>query len=336
MSTLDSLASELTGNVPRLPKTLALKHINRAYSQIREKRLWSFLIGESGVFFPSILPTSGAPTVSVTYGSPTVVGDAAAVADWSTQLLAVVPLVQRQFRVGSGGPIYNITAISQTNIANDTLTLDLPYSEETNAATTFSIYRCYVPAPVRDFKRWQTVFDPVNGYALIANVPRVYVDIVDPTRGSQGQAYRVVNYKTAADGTPMFEWWPQPTSQITYHTLWERRGVDLGLTDSPPPQIPEEVLIDWALAYYSYPWANAQVGRFPELKGTNWLALAIESKNRIHGRRGEPGRLATMMRADEETFQQTLTLLRKSWAMSWPPSGAFEQSHSLWNLGAGS
>lgn len=333
MGNLASLAAELSGNVPKLPSILALKHINRAYSQIRDKRLWSFLIGETGVFFPDILPSPAASgsTVSVTYGSTSVVGDAAAAADWSTQIIGPpVPLIQRQFRVGNGGPIYNITAISTTTNANDTLTLDLPYGEVTDATATFSIYRCYAPAPVQRFKRWQTVFDPVNGYPLRVNLPRLYVDIEDPTRGCQGQAYRVVNYKTQADGTPIFEFWPHPTTQITYHALYETRGSDLGLADSLPMQIPDDLVIDWSLAYFTYPWANANVGRFPELRGTNWLALALESKATVFGRRGAPGKLADAMRNDEESFQATLTLLRRSYGISWPISGAFEQSHSLW------
>ncbi len=338
MGNFASYAAELTGNIPKLPDTLAKKHINRAWEAIRRQRLWSFLISETGVFFPDILPSSsaGAASVQVTYGSPTVVGNAAAAADWTPQILGPpVPLIQRQFRVGSGGPLYNITAISTTVNPTDTLTLDQPYGEDSSAATSYSIYRAYAKAPSVDFKRWQTVYDPVNGYPLMANLPRLFVDNVDPTRGSMGQAYRVINYMTdPTDNRPVFEWWPHPTTQITYHTLYERRGTDfVSNSDTLPPQIPESFLIDWALAYFSYPWANANVGRFPELKGTNWLNLAIEAKRIIHGQPGQPGMLQSIRRADEEAFQQTLTLLRRSWGISWPLSGSFEQQHSLWNIG---
>lgn len=335
MATLASLVGDLTGTIPKLPSLLALKHINRAYSQIRDKRLWSFLIGETGVFFPDVLPSPAASgsTVSVTYGSASVVGTAAAAADWTTQIIGPpVPLIQRQFRVGSGGPIYNITAISTTVNANDTLTLDQPYGEVTNATATFSIYRAYAAAPTARFKRWQSVYDPNNGYPLVPNIPRTLIDRVDPTRGAMGQAYRVVNYKTdPTTNIPIFEFWPHQTTQNTFRALYEIRGSDLALGDSLPPQIPDDLVIDWSLAYFSYPWANSNVGRFPELRGTNWLALAIESKASVFGRPGQVGKLADAMRNDEETFQQRLTFLRKTYGLYYPISGKFEQEHSSWS-----
>jgi len=321
-------ASELQGHVPKLPFPLAEKLINRAWERIRRKRLWSFLIREANLFFPAAI---GDGTVSVTYGSPTVVGDATAAAQWTTQLLGVpVPLLNRQFRVGTSGPVYNISAVSTTVNPNDTLTLDEDYGYTTNASTQYSIYSAYKTAPATDFKRWQTIMDPVNGYPLTCNFPRVGLDIIDPTRGAQGQAYRVINYKSdPTTNVPIFEFWPHQTYEITFKAMYEVRGTDfVDADDELPPAIPEGVLIDSALANYAYPWANANVARYPELKGTNWLALSVDARNRMKVDMME------IERSDEEAVQQRMTLLRKTYGLYYPISGRFEQSHSSWNLNA--
>lgn len=319
-------ASELQGHVPKLPFTLAEKQINRAWYKLRRRRLWSFLIREANLFFPAAIGTG---TVTVTYGSSTVVGDATAAAQWTTQILGVpVPLIQRQFRTGLAGPVYNITAISTTVNPNDTLTLDEDYGQPTSSTANYSIYLAYKKAPATDFLRWKSIFDPANGYPLVPHVPRIVVDIVDPTRGAQGQAYRVVDYKSdPADSVPVFEFWPHQTYQITFKSIYEVRGTDfVNDDDDLPPAIPESILIDTALAYYSYPWANANVGRYPELKGTNWLALAIEAKQRAEDD------LKHVMRQDEEAVASYFTLLRRGSGLYYPVSGRFEQSHSDWDL----
>lgn len=321
-------ASELIGHIPKLPYELARLQINRAWEKIRRQRLWSFNIREANLFFPALV---GDGTVSVTYGSPTIIGDATAAAQWSTQLLGVpVPLIQRQFRIGSSGPIYNITAVSTTVNPNDTLTLDEDYGYTTNASAGYAIYSAYKEAPETQFMRWKSVFDPTNGYPLVTGVPRQAIDIVDPTRGAQGQAYRVVDYRgNLTTGVPIYEFWPHQTSQITFRSIYEIHGDAFSNDDDAlPPAIPESVLIDTALGHYAYPWAAANVGRYPELKGTNWIALKVDALNTLRKDMSE------VMRRDEESVQQYWTLLRKTHGLYYPISGSFEQSHSSWNLNA--
>lgn len=320
--------SELQGHIPKLPVDLARIHINRAWEKIRRQRLWSFLLRESNLFFPALI---GDGTVSVTYGSPTVVGDSTAAAQWTTQLLGVpVPLLQRQFRIGGSGPIYNITAVSTSVNPNDTLTLDEDYGYTTNAAANYAIYLAYKEAPESDFRRWKSVFDPTNGYPLVTGIPRQAIDMVDPTRGAQGQAYRVVDYKSnPTTNIPIYEFWPHQTYQITFKSIWESRGEDfVDDDDELPPAIPDGVLINTALGHFSYPWAAANVGRYPELKGTNWIALKVDALNTLRKDYSE------VMRMDEEAVQQYWTLLRKTYGLYYPISGRFMQDHSSWNLNA--
>jgi hypothetical protein len=319
-------ASELQGHIPKIPYSLSEKLINRAWQKIRRERLWSFLIREAPLFFPSSLV---AGTASVTYGSPTVTGDATAAAAWTAEVLGIPPLIQRQFRVGSAGPLYNITAIATVGNPNDTLTLDQNFGEDTNATANYSIYLAYVRAPQADFKRWKSIVDPNNGYGVKWGYRRESLDRRDPTRGSQGQPYLLADYKSlASTNAPMFEAWPHPTSQTTLQTMYEVRGEDFASdAEELPPVIPEDLLIDYALAYFGYPWANANVGRYPELKGTNWLALSVEAQRRAKES------MVMVKRDDEEAVVQTISYFRGRYGWG-PIDGRFEQSHSDWNLNA--
>jgi len=314
-------AAELQGHVSKLPYTLAELQINRAWEAIRRKRLWSFLIREALVFFPAAISTG---TVTVTFGSATVVGDAAAAAAWTLVLLGNPPLIQRQFRFGN--ILYNITAISTTTNPNDTLTLDMAIGAGSAAGASYSIYLAYVRAPSVDFKRWKSVVDPQQGFSIARHTSRQWLDIMDPTRGSSGQALRIADYKTdAADShRPIFEWWPHQTAQTAIHAIYEVMGESfVASSDALPAAIPESILIDYALSYFAYPWAGANVGRYPELKGTSWLSLAVETKRRV------AMDLLEVRRNDEEHCQQMITLFARR--SGYPVDASFWQSHSTWD-----
>lgn len=312
-------STELLGHVPKLPIALARKQINRAWEAIRRRRLWSFLIRETLVLFPDAI---SAGTVTVTQGSNVITGDATAAAAWTAVALANPPLLQRQFRYGN--VIYNITAITTAVNPNDTLTLDMPIGASSVSGASYSIYVAYVPAPSTDFKRWKSTVDPQQGFSLARHVPRQYLDLVDPQRSSSGQALRIADYKTQSDGRQIFEWWPHQTAANFFHAMYEVRGVNFADDDEElPVQIPESVLIDYALAYFAYPWANANQNRFPDLKGTNWLLLATDTKKNIERA------IIELRRDDEEAVQQQITLFMNR--QVFPVDAAFWQSHSLWD-----
>ena len=312
-------STELLGHVPKLPIELARKQINRAWEAIRRKRLWSFLIQETLVLFPDSV---SAGTVTVTFGSTTIVGDATATAAWGAVLLGTPPLTSRQFRYGN--VIYNITAVSTTVLPNDTLTLDMPIGSSTLVGASYSIYVAYVPAPSVDFKRWKSTVDPQQGFSLARHVPRQYLDLIDPQRSTNGQALRIADYKTQSTGRQIFEWWPHQTAQCFFHAMYETRGTDFSDdADALPVQIPESLLIDYALAYFTYPWANANQNRFPELKGTSWLTLAVDTKKNIDRT------FVEVRRDDEEAVQQQITLFANR--QIFPVDAAFWQQHSLWD-----
>lgn len=288
-------AGELVGVMPKMPYLYAQKCVNRAWRSIRESRLWTFLVDETVLLSPSPI-TAG--TVSVTFGSNLVVPDATAQAAFAAPGLPLI--TQRQFRVGTG-PIYNIWAIDGPT---GTLTLDRVYSEVTNAQAAYTIYRCYYVVPVGDFLRWQTVKDPVNGYPLKLNWTRTEVDRRDPNRQAFGNPTRVVAYKqdrnlaSSTFGFSVYELWYHPQSQIGYQATYHRRGVDFVLpADSLPQAISESILMAGA-RYYAYEWAEANKGRFPELRGSDYPFLMGQTFKLFQAE------LGTAQRQDEETFLQ--------------------------------
>ena len=274
---LQDYASYIKGYVPEIDFLLAQEIVNKAWKDIRECRMWSWLRGV-GVFIAPQNITAG--RVSVVQFSPTVTLDATA----TTALTGLTnPLVgQRQFRSGQG-PVYNIKSL-----LGSTLTLDRPYLEGTAASQSYQVYRCYyTPADsagnfITDFLKFKVIFNPVDGYAIVGpnlNITRAELDARDPTRGAQDLAYLVAGYDVDANGNPRYELWPHPTSSKGYVYLYQRRGLDLSATVDIPTQFSPHVLKERALEY-AYDWAIVNQSRFPALKGVDFRLAKAETNRK--------------------------------------------------------
>lgn len=297
--------NELVGMVPKLPVPLAQKCVNRAWRDIREARLWSWLAAITVFEIPAQIQTG---TVSVTQYSATVVGNAAASAAW---LGLTNPLITfRQFRVAAGA-VYSIIAFDGVS----TLTLDRVYEEGTNAAANYQIYRCYYSPPNDDFLRWASVIDPTNGYFITGgklHLPREWLDMRDPQRtvanaGSQ-LPYILANYKFGTVGSiqnvPYFELWPHPITSLAYAmiALYQRKGTDMAApTDDIVSQIPQEVLMERA-KYHAYEWGETHKGSDPELAPVNFMNLRREANKEYQLQ------LMKAQKQDNETYVQNLVL----------------------------
>lgn len=271
MPALFDYASELTGVVPDLSVVEGMKFVQRAWRDIRGSRRWSFLVTDGLLVAPAILTTGSVTTANQ---SATVTGDGAASASWAA---ANVPLLTtRQFRV-AGGPVYNIAAYDGVS----TITLDRPWQEAslTGSGLLYQLYRCYFAPPTPDFLMWMSCFDPIQQYRFRRQNlyrTRAEVDRRDPGRTSFTNPIWIANYKADASGNPLFEMWPHPTVPTGYMVQYHRRGGDLLPVDQLPTAVPEDLLMERA-RYYTYQWANANQGRFPALKGPNWLASMTAS-----------------------------------------------------------
>src|SRR5271169_6135804 len=138
--------SELVGTIPRLPYPLAQTLVNRAWKNIRDMRLWSWLVSLDDIEAPTII-TNG--TVTVTQNSNQVLMDATAKSALLAVALSNPPLASptlgqgRQIRIGvtgSGGPIYNIIAVDSTT---GYLTLDRNYADSSGSGQPYFVYKCY-------------------------------------------------------------------------------------------------------------------------------------------------------------------------------------------------
>jgi hypothetical protein len=294
------LAAELTGMLPGLSPFLAETFINRAWRAIRDARTWGFLVEEGVAICPAQITTS---TVAITQYSQTVVCSVAATNAILASLPTPLALTSCQIRFGGsqvGGFVYNIlTAVLGGGVY--TLTLDRVVEEATAPLSSYQIYRCYITPPT-DFLRWISLDDMVNGYSIIGqrlDWTKADFDQRDPQRQAQGQAYYCGHSKASATGAPLYELWPHPVQGQVFSVTFRRRGVDFTApTDAPPPVIPDELIVQRALGWMAYPWAMANVGHFPALKGANFVQLIQEAKTAYRDQ------LLTVKKQDDEQSLQ--------------------------------
>ncbi len=258
-----TMSSELALQVP-VPYLFAKILVNRAWFNVQRQHIWSFLWGIAPIPTPSPI-TSG--TVTVTPGSPTVIGDATASAAWAAVGL-VNPLTTQQFRVGQG-TIYNIKSYAVVG-GFGTLTLTQPYVDPTSGAGTgYQVFQCYYNAPVADFLWWESVTDPISGYQLRTCLTREEVDAQDPQRFQAGWPTGIIPYavNTQAgqfNGYPVMEIWPAPLNNYTYVGSYFRRGtLFVNPTDTVNPMLGEDIVIEQA-KMYSYEWCLVNVDKVPK------------------------------------------------------------------------
>ena len=252
---LQDMVNELQGNVTGVDAAYAKTLINEAYGDVRRLGGWSWQLQQTGFTVPGALSTG---TVTLQFGSNQVVGDANAAAAWlapgiGSQYGSL--LTQRQFRSGGtsgAGTMYDIVAFDGVN----TLTLDRPFSDPltnmTGAAVTeqeYFIYQPYIAAPVKDFRRWLSVFDIANSGWLFVKGDRREVGLSDPQRQIFANPDRLLALGTDAransstKGYQRYELWPGPQNQYLYQAWFVRFGEDLvNLTDELPVGIPESMV----------------------------------------------------------------------------------------------
>lgn len=276
MSVYGQLWNYLLGQVPELDAPLSQSLVQQAWADIRgEKTDWSFLTKEIVISVPNaigngipLFPPPVGGTVAVVNGSPTVVPDATA----KTLLDASpVPLAGQVFRGGgAGGPVYIISGYDPSGAG--ALTLDRPYYELSNPATTYLIYMMFVTVPSSDFERYVVLRDPINGYNLRMDWTRREIDLMDPQRGATGNPWYIVSKDYDGNGLPRHELWPGALTARAYQGLYQRAGLPLSDTADLPFIIRQDLVQERALVR-AYEWAEANKGRHASLKDTDWRFL---------------------------------------------------------------
>lgn len=272
MAYLD-LVSELVQTVQNLPIALSAKFVQRAWDDICQRRTWSFLIKEGGFTAPVLI---SAGTVTLVQNSASVVVDATAGAALNAVVTATPPLVQRQFRVTTTGGIYNILSWDNPSL---TLVLDRPILEASAAGSGYGVYQCYFPGPpqslqtngVRDFQRFLSIMDPVNGWTLRDGGSKASLDRRNAQRSTTDLAMRWFDYKADNFGNMLYEFSPGPSGQ-SFVCLYKTRGLNYAPGNWPLPAVlPESLILDRALSKYCYRWLQLNPGQAQTAK-MNWLA----------------------------------------------------------------
>ena len=285
------MKAELAEAIPGMSRIYAGTLINRAWRVVRDCNLWSFQLKIGGFSTPGII-TAGTVITPQFPSPPTIIGDLTASLAWYNQFLP--PLTQFQFRVGDYN-IYNIIKVDFTNFSPGNfalhqpasgyaiLTLDRPFIDPIQPGPgygqggygqggyggspgpqAYQILQAYYPAPSKTFKRWLSVQDMVNGYALGVWTERRDVNWADPQRQLTSDPVVIMGIgqdtrpNTATPGWQVFELWPTPESQISYMTFYVDRGADLVLnSDELPEPITQDVVLTKARTY-AYEWAEAR------------------------------------------------------------------------------
>ena len=307
MSFVD-LYSELVGRLPGLSPFLAESFIQRAWREVRDERTWSFLQEICAIVCP-VQVVAG--TVSITQFSDIVTCDATA----SAALLAIalpapLDLTALQIRFGgtgntsSVGQVYSIADFDDTNPLAVVLTLDRIQVQTTNTVSGYQVYRAYIKPTIDDFLKWTSIVDMTNGWRLRLNYTSDLFDVRDPQRQAQGMSYYVGSYLGNPGLTqprPQYELWPHPTSGQTFLGRFRRSGESFNTSDEEQaPIIPDSLILNRALGWHGYPWAQENSTRIPELKGVNWVQLAISARAEY------PKELTRAKKQDDEQELQTV------------------------------
>lgn len=342
MAYLDLIA-ELVGTCPKLSPLHAGQLVNRAWSKVRDFRLWSFnVVADAQIFVPAVI-TAG--SLTTTFGSTSVVADATAAAALNAVALSIPPLaggigVGRQIRLTqtSGlssptGPNYSIVTWDGIN----TLTIDKPFGEGSLTNSAYQCLKCYYAAPGFPYTsqtadpnlvKFLSIVNRENGYSFRGknlNWSQEMLNAIDPQRGGQGDAYIQANYGRTALGQPVFELYPNPVNFTTYYATYLTRWPNLSAAVDLP-QMPYQLsdLVSFGAKTLAAQWALANVVTFPELGGTNWVAYAnmmqVEWKDA----------LIQCIKVDDEIMPGQA--FRQGAGFDFPLGGAFIQTHDVSSL----
>jgi len=280
------MTSELTELVPAMSRVRAKKLINRSWKIIQDSCLWSFQLGQGGFSTPAVT-TAG--TISATLGLSTITGDSVASAAWMALPLYWAPTLQ-QIRA-QGFSIYSVIAMDTTDPNAVVLTLDRPFVDPLPFFTGvgYQMFQAYIPAPPR-FKRWLTIADMFNVWALDYWTSRRTIDLADPSRlytsnpsmalgmGQDNRGAGTPN-QSATFGQQLYELYPNPQTEISYQTYFVQEWPYLeNNSDTLPSPIDEELVVQKAL---TWAYRDAEARRdIMAAKGSvgNFMALKKDSE----------------------------------------------------------
>lgn len=296
--------------VPQLPITLAEQFIRDRYRRILGRRDWSAMRREAE-FQLNDQKSDG--TVSFTRSTATVTGTGTSFAATD---------VGRQFKVGTGSPIYTVIDV---DVTGQILTLDRPIGVATSTGVGYRLIDAYVTPPA-DFLKFIVVTDPLQGWRLRHWITAPELQTMDPQRNFFGQPYvladRMFNVATAgtSDPRPQYEAWPYTTSARTLYYVYQIRVADLvNPGDLPIWPVRSDAIVAGALADVAR-WPGTATSPNPYFaRPEYWRAYELEFEDKM----GE------IERVDEDIYITMMEQYPYSNYRLAPMSASFIQSHAL-------
>lgn len=312
-NTLLEMSRSLRLYVPQLPITLAQQFIRDRYRRILERRDWSGMRREAQFILNR---SKGDGSVTFVRGSSTITGVGTTFA--STD-------IGRQFKAGSGSPVYTITAV---DVMGQTLTLNMPIGVDDSVAVSYIIVDAYVTPP-DDFLRFIVVTNPQMGWRLQHWVTSGELGLMDPQRTFVGQPYvladRMYNVATTVDSNnyrPQYEAWPYATTNQTLYYLYLIQPADLiNDDDTPIYPIRSDAVVSGALADVAR-WPGTNENPNPYFANPKfWQAYEMEYEDKM----------IEIERRDEDVYMNMLEMY-PMYGYPLAPytfSASYLQSHAL-------
>ena len=285
------LKAELAQSIPGLSRIYAGTLVKRALQRVLDSNLWSFQLQQYGFSTPNVMTAGTISIPTPVLGGTTIIGDATATAAWLNLPFYFLPTVQ-QIRA-NGYSIYSIIAydngqdpVNSPNYPFATLTLDRPFIDPLPFTTdvAYQMFQAYIPAPPQ-FKRWLTVADMFNCWALDVWTSRRSIDIRDPARLYTSDPNYILPYGTdarpgsATFGQMLYELYPNPQTAISYQCYYVSQGPQLvNNSDTLPYPLSEDLILSQARCY-AYEWAESRKDVMAAKgSGANYSNLLKEAK----------------------------------------------------------
>lgn len=308
--------NELLGQVDGLDPFSAQKYVNRSYADICAEREWGFLRGRAVIQIPNAV-TAG--KVAVTQFLDTVQFDATAAA--TLDVFGLNPSVaQCQIKISTRGGAYSITQYT----AGGAATLDRAYQETTDAASAYTLLRCFISPPA-DFLRFISINDPLRGWSLVFGSlwTQQSLDRIDSQRTVEGDPLALATY-VYRDGQTQYEVWPNPTVGRALLTEYRKRGVDLVSGDLIPDAIGMDLLMSRA-KFRAYEFGAAKATS--AARASTFITLKRDAKAEYDAQ------LFKYIKQDKAQNPDTVVIQRDR--SLWPVDAQYLQSHAPWAVGYG-
>lgn len=198
-----------------------------------------------------------------------------------------------QFRRTSNDPMFTVIGVSSTT----RMLLDKTWPLATASGATYTIRAVYVSLG-QDIKQLLTMVNLTDNYRFYVNVQKAHLDMIDARRDAVQSTHMITFHETDPAGVPLWELYPQPTTQKSFPYMYIRQWAPLVEDgDLLPNGIRSDVLVKRA---------KAEAARWPGHKKTEGGIYYDPNLSKTLMSESELVDIETMKREDDSTNIMTL------------------------------